>query len=155
MAQIGRVFRLLVATAAVVAFTTACGSSAESIDGPADGDGGPRVANARFDGDFIISDVTFDGRPVPLETVPTINFETVFGGLTVKPGCNTYFGSFTLAEDGTASITVPGGTSQDCGGLGSQEEAVLAALAEVTSWAETDDGFRLAGPSGSSLTMTR
>ncbi len=113
------------------------------------------MANARFDGDFIISDVTFDGRPVPLETVPTINFETVFGGLTVKPGCNTYFGSFTLAEDGTASITVPGGTSQDCGDLGSQEEAVLAALAEVTSWAETDDGFRLAGPSDSSLTMTR
>ncbi len=132
----------------------ACGSSAEPTDPTASGTG-PRVADARFEGDFFLDGVTMDGRLVPLETVATIKFETVFGGLQVKPGCNTYFGSFTLAEDGTASITVPGGTNQDCGGLGFQEEAILTALAGVTSWAETADGFRLDGPSGTSVALTR
>ncbi len=129
----------------VVVLAAGCGSSELDPDAGSVGDG-PRVAHPRFDGDFEVVAISVDGRAVEVDQRPTVQIEAEFGGLTVLPGCNTYFGSFTLAEDGTASFTVTGGTELDCGDLADQEEAVLAALAGATSWVEVDGGFRFDGP---------
>ncbi len=105
------------------------------------------MADARFDGTFDITELLVDGSSVALEQRPMIEIDAEFGGLTVLAGCNTSFGSFSLDEDGRASFTVTGGTENDCGPLADQETAILAALAAVDQWSETDDGFRLDGPS--------
>lgn len=131
---------------------TGCGSS-EPVDGPTDTADGPRVAHPRFEGDFTIDAVELDGSATELVQQPRVTIETRFGGLTVQPGCNTYFGAFTLDEDGTASFTVTGGTDLDCGDLADQEAVVLAALDGATSWTPVDGGFRFDGPT-SSLTIT-
>lgn len=123
------------------------GCAADGSDGDQAGakGGEPRVADARFEGDFEIANISRDGQQIALSTAATLNFETVYGGLTVDPGCNTYFGSFTLEEDGTASITIAGGSREVCGALDTQELVVLQALAAVTAWIETDSGFRFTG----------
>jgi heat shock protein HslJ len=125
---------------------TACGAD-DTGEGPTstvDG-GGPRVADPRFEGTFVVSELTVDGEVLAIDLLPTVAIDTVFGRLTVEPGCNTFFGSYTLAEDGEASFTIAGGTGRDCPDLADQEEAVVAALRNVTSWTETDDGFRFDG----------
>ncbi len=142
--------------AAALFLLSACGSAdvdGPAIDGPATTDDGPRVADQRFDGEFVAISVTVDGQPVTLLTDPLVIIETEFGSLTINPGCNSYFGSFTLAEDGTASFTVAGGSTQDCGELTRQEDAVLAAIAGVESWTATDRGFRFDGRDGDAITV--
>lgn len=136
---------------------SACGSA--DLDEPIGvdvtvADDGPRVADVRFDGEFVVTALTSNDQEVALPVAPLVGFETEFGALTVNPGCNTYFGSFTLAEDGVASFTIAGGSSQDCGDLDEQEELVLAALRGVTSWTEAPDGFVFEGPN-SSVTAIR
>ncbi len=121
------------------------GCAADDGTDPSPSDDGPRVADSRFEGDFAITAVSHDGQVDELSTPVRLNFETIFGALTVEPGCNIYFGSFTLAEDGSASLTIAGGSREDCGRLAAQEELVLAALRAVDSWAEVDDGFRFEG----------
>lgn len=116
---------------------------------------GTRVADARFEGEFTVTSIMLDGQDVPLRTLATVDIDTVFGGLTVIPGCNTYFGSFTLTEAGRASFTVAGGSSQDCGDLGPQEDAVLAALGAAERWSETPDGFRFESGGGDSISVSR
>ena len=71
------------------------------------------------------------------------------------PGCNTYFGSFTLSEDGGASFTIAGGSSQECEDLAEQEQAILDALGLVTNWEQTDAGFEFTDNSGSQLILGR
>lgn len=145
--------RLAVLVIGALMAVAGCGSAGDLDDGPtAPVDDGPRVADARFDGRFDIVDLVVDQDPFSLAQQPTIEIEAQFGGLTVLPGCNTYFGSFTLAEDGRASFTVTGGSGQDCGPLADQEAAVLAALDAVDQWVEADAGFRLSG-GGSSLSI--
>ncbi|MEM7274661.1 MAG: META domain-containing protein [Actinomycetota bacterium] len=145
---------LLAVISILVVGLTACGA-VDDGDGP-DGGAGPvdpdrvQVADQRFDGGFLVTAVVLGGEPVELATIASVAIETEFGGLEVLPGCNTYFGSFSLEEDGTASFTIPGGSAQDCGPeLGAQEEAVLAALTAATGWVETGDGFRFEGPDSS------
>ncbi|MGH1493409.1 MAG: META domain-containing protein [Acidimicrobiales bacterium] len=148
----------LLAFAGVVVFLSACGSSGEAdIDQPEQTvvDGGPRVANVRFEGDFLLDDLVVDGEPVTLVAVTSMNFDTEFGGLNVKPGCNTYYGAFSLAEDGLASFSVTGGSSQTCSGLDRQEEQVLQAVGGVSIWTEISDGYRFEGPSGETFTLRR
>lgn len=114
-----------------------------------------QVADARFDGDFQVMALQQGGLEVPLISVPVISIETEFGGLSVMPGCNTYFGSFTLEEDGFASFTVAGGSQQECDELGMQEQAVLDVLALVNRWEETADGFVLDAGDGNQLNIVR
>ena len=147
--------RRLVAVAAVVVAVVAggCGAGDGGADGPDGPDtDGPRVADPRFDGNFEIVAVVVDGSEVGLAQRPAIDIEAEFGGLTVLPGCNTYFGSFTLDDEGPASFTVTGGSDADCGPLADQEEAVLAALAAVDRWTATEAGFRFDG-AGSAVTV--
>ena len=141
------------ALACLLALVAACGS-AEPGGAPAVTVGdGPRVAHPRFDGAFVITGLVLDGSPVALEQRPALEIETVFGGLTVLSGCNTYFGAFTLDEDGTASFTLAGGSDLDCGPLAGQEDAVLAALEGAQTWTVVDGGFRFDGP-GASITVS-
>lgn len=152
--------RVLVLVTLVVALT-ACGAD-DGLDGSGGSsttavveDGRPRVANVRFDGDFIIGDVTLADGPVDLEAIAAVNIETEFGALTLEPACNTYFGSFSLGEDGSASFSIAGGTGTPCDGLERQEQAVISAMSQVSRWSETADGFRFDGPDGQAFTLTR
>lgn len=148
---------------ALTAATLAAGCGADDSAGgdPVDGTtastvdtaDGPRVADPRFEGDFVVTAVEVDGATVEPIQLPRITIESRFGGLTVQPGCNVHFGSFTLDEDGSASFTVTGGSDLDCGDLTAQETAILAALDGATSWTATDGGFRFDGPT-TSLTVT-
>lgn len=114
-----------------------------------------QVADARFDGEFQITSLTIDGQDIGLDSRPILSIETVFGGLSLMAGCNTYFGSFTLSEDGEASFTIAGGSSQECADLAEQEQAVLDALAATTRWEQTDGGFRFTDEGGTELTARR
>lgn len=143
---------------AVVLFAAACGADDGGVLEPVDSATSTdrlQVADARFDGDFQITEIIVDGQTVPPVSSPIISIETVFGGLSLMPGCNTYFGSFTLSEDGSASFTVAGGSSQECEDLAQQEEQILDVLDSVTSWEQTDRGFRLTDGSGKELTLSR
>ena len=143
LAPVGRLVGLIL----VAVLALGCGSSDSEPGAEPIGDG-PRVAHPRFDGEFTIVELSLDGGRVGLDQRPSLQIETEFGGLTVMPGCNTYFGSFTLAEDGSASFTVTGGSELDCGPLTDQEAAVLAALDQATAWSEGPGGFRFEGPTG-------
>lgn len=147
-------FWLAVAVLAIIG--AACGADADP-DGeePAVLPDRLQVADVRFDGLFQVTAVTIDGGEIELISVPVIEIESQFGGLEVMPGCNTYFGSFTLAEDGAASFTIPGGSSSACDELGDQERAVLAGLAAAVRWEETDTGFRFVADNGDQVTITR
>jgi heat shock protein HslJ len=156
-ARSARAGRLLIVAALAVGLA-ACGAAEDpDPDQPTTNidDRGPRVADQRFDGLFLITEAVVGGEPIPLEAVASINFETEFGGLVVEPGCNRYFGSFSLAEDGNASFTVAGGSQNSCDGLEQQDRGVLTALGRVTEWTELGDGFRFDGPSGDSITVGR
>lgn len=155
-------------SAALILLAAACGASEPTDQQPGSAtavNSGPRVASARFDGDFAITELVVASEPVPLQTSATISIETEFGGLSVMPACNNYLGSFTLiesgeaesnlSEEGQASFTIAGGSDNDCGDLDGQEEMVLAALAAVDSWAAVDDGFRFDSPDGFSFTIQR
>jgi heat shock protein HslJ len=114
------------------------GCGAESDPPPAGAD--------RFDGSFQIVAVDRPEIVDPLSQLPQLLIGTEFGDLEVLPGCNTYYGSFTLTDDGTASFTVTGGTDLDCGLLDPQEDAILAALDATERWEETAEGFVFVGP---------
>lgn len=140
----------VVAAVALVVVLGGCGASDDGGGGPVGpADDGPRVADARFDGRFDIVEVVLDGTDVPIGQEVTLDIEAEFGGLTVRPGCNTYFGSFSLDDDGRASFTVTGGTEMDCGRLTGQERAILDALDAIDHWEGTEVGFRFAGSASS------
>lgn len=155
--SIRRTARSLRLVLALGLLLTACGASETDPDGLGGDAAGqqPRVADLAFDGEFFITSITVDDQPVEVATTARITLETEFGGLRVEPACNTFFGSFTIDQDGTASFTVTGGSSQDCGPFTGQEQAVLAALESVDSWVEIDGGFRFDGQSGASVSLTR
>lgn len=132
----------------------ACGAGSDDAHGN-DGSTGPTVVDARFDGDFTVTELSLAGPDVELVTAPVITIDSVFGGLTVKPGCNTYFGSLTLTDEGQASFTVTGGSDQDCGELATQEEAMLDGLARVTGWREAPGGLRFSDGAGTELVVRR
>lgn len=145
---------LAVSVAVLAALASGCGADAGDDGGP--GRTGPTVADARFDGAFLVASVTVDGTDFELRDTAALQIDAEFGDLTVRPGCNVYFGSFTLAADGRASFTVAGGSDQDCGGLTDQEDAVLRALRAAESWAEVTGGFRFDGDGGRhSITILR
>ena len=58
-----------------------------------------------------------------------------FGGLEIDTSCGTLFGSYTLADDGTAGVTVAGGSSRDCSEQAAIDRAALMTiLAGVDQW---------------------
>lgn len=141
-------FPLLVMVLVLALGSSGCGAdgSFESVETTV---GGPRVAHPRFEGDWQITEVEIDDLQIELVQRPALQIDASFGALTVLPGCNTHFGSFTLGEDGTASFSVIGGSELTCEPLRAQEEAVLAVLDDVTAWTPVEGGFRFTGPSSS------
>jgi hypothetical protein len=104
------------------------------------------TAPLRFDGRLTIVELELDEQAIPLENRPSLLIDAEFGGLEVRPGCNTRFGSFTLTADGAASFTVPGGTTSSCDALGDQEAAIDDALGRVEAWSATEEGVVFTGP---------
>ncbi len=130
---------------------SACGAADGDVGQGVDADDpGPTVADAELTGIYVVERLV--GQPGPMEpaVTPVIEIDTRFGDLTVEPGCNTFLGSFTLDDDGTASFTVTGGTKKACPDLAAdgvdQDRFVLDALAAVDRWSRDGDGLLLTGP---------
>ncbi len=131
----------------LIGLLSACAASTDEVASST-----PSVAPRRFDGEYRLISLTVTGEEQPLPASATIEFDTVDGRLVVQAGCNTYFGSFSLADDeaaGSASFTVPGGTSTPCPDeVANQEKAILMALADVTFWRQLPEGIELSSPTG-------
>ncbi len=138
----------------VVAVAALSGCGAAETDGTEAEPSQQTVVDPRFDGAFTVTELVVDGTDLPLSMMPRIVIESSFGDLTVEPGCNTYFGSLSLTEDGGASFTVTGGSDQNCENLAAQEQGILDALAIATAWEASDDGFQFRGEN-TAITVTR
>lgn len=82
------------------------------------------------------------GNPTVVEagTVVTIAFGAD-GSLSGSAGCNSFFGSYSAADDGTLTIDEPIGSTMMACEQGMEQEAVfLAALPTVTAFAIDDAG---------------
>lgn len=121
---------------------SACGADDRTAN--PDTNPGPTVADSQFSGHFTIADVADEGELLTLSAPYAVEFETEYGTLTVTGPCNDYLGSFSLEQNGRASITLPGATNKSCSVELSEEELLVVQLLErAANWTETTSGFRL------------
>lgn len=98
-----------------------------------------------FDGEWVLIAGPRDQVPtgLPLELV----VEDATSTVVARTACNQLSGSYTLSDDGSASISLPGATKKACepGHEQLQDEA-KALLEAVTAWERSADQIRLTGP---------
>ncbi len=119
--------------------------------------GYPTIASPDFHGTFEIGDVTVDGStvdPAPGST-PLVDLDVVTGAVTLDLGCVRRLGSFTLAADGTASITLTGQIEVDPCPPQDPDDPLLDLLGRVERWEPAGDGFRLVAAGGDHLVLVR
>ena len=144
----------LTITAAVLGAGCAAAETASGDDIP---NNYPTIAPASVQGRFDVVEIVVGADSVDLDgaVAPTISFDVVTGELQIEPDCNLYLGSFTLSPDGSASMTVTGGTKVDCPSGPDHEDRVLAAFAAIDRWAETSDGIELRGSQSTRILLRR
>ena len=135
----------------------ACAADTERA-GPGDPipDGYPTVASADFDDTFEITAATIGGGVIDFDdaSVRSAEFDVVTGAATIDIGCDRRLGSFTLAADQRASVTLTGRIEVDPCQLSDIDDALWALIEQVDRWESTDSGFRLIAPGGDNLTLT-
>ncbi len=141
----------------VVALLGAGCAAAETASGDDIPDNYPTIAPTSVQGRFEVVEIVVGAEAVALEAAvpPTVSFDVVTGELQVEPDCNLYLGSFTLSPDGTASMTVTGGTKVDCPSGPDHEDRVLAAFAAIDRWVETSGGIELRGSQSTRILLRR
>ncbi len=141
---------------AILTAVGGCGTAA-----PANGsertipEGYPTVASERFHGAFEAVSVRAEGEVLTLEVPPMIVIDVVTGGVEAGFGCNQYLGSYTLADDGVASFTFAGGTSEQCPGGRVVEQTLLAVFERVDRWEDAGGGFTVTSPVGDRVELRR
>lgn len=139
----------------------ACGND-QPIDAgdetlPADDSGGAgsRETMPSLAGTWVLERLEMDGQEVPLPSkedgdamAPTMTIE--LGEIRGESGCNSFSGSLTIDEDGSASINDLANTEMACMGEGLMdfEQVYLSALRAVTGWEADPDGIALIGDGG-------
>ncbi len=137
------IVRIVLATAATVLGSAACGPVLQEND---DLPSGPwRVEAVELDG----TTVGPGGRSMVLE------FSTAESALRGNTGCHQIFGAFTFLDDGTASFTIPGRSSEACAPADqTAEDQLIDALEAVSSWTLAPDrSLEVRGPTAS-VTLT-
>jgi len=89
--------------------------------------------------------------PPDFSATPTVDLDVVTGALTVVTPCNQHLGSFSLEADGRASLTITGGTNDDCPTAEGAQVLLLEVVAGVNRWTGDGQQLDLVGPGG---TMT-
>ncbi len=102
-----------------------------------------------FDGDWVLTEAGISGRPEvegrPLEEL-VIQFEVddSTSTLVVHTNCHERSGSYTFNPDHSASISLPGSTTQTCDITAAAfEDLAVRLLESVTSWERSDDKLTL------------
>jgi len=137
-------------------FLIGCGTADDSeTDGGGVPAGYPTIASADFQGTFEITGATIAGRPLELGTASTrqIDFDVVTGAATVDLGCERRLGSFTLAGDGQASITLTGSIEIDPCSPSDLDDSLLELIDRVERWEPIDGGYRLLAAGGDDLVL--
>lgn len=134
-----------------------CGTAADSeIPGSEIPSGYPTIASPDFQGTFEIIGATVDGLSLDLGTASTrlMTFDVVTGEAMVDLGCDRRLGSFTLAADGQASITLTGRMEVDPCSPSEVDESILELVDRVERWEPTEGGFRLLVAGGDRLVLS-
>jgi hypothetical protein len=119
--------------------------------------GYPTVASSDVDGRFDMTEIVAEGHGVDLDgrATPVVSVDVVTGGIEVDVVCNRYLGSFTLDPDQRASVTLTGGTSEDCGADNRLEAAIVEIFDRVDHWDRSAGGFQLTSTVGDLIGLTR
>lgn len=140
----------------ILAAAGGCGSDTPvNRSGPTIPDGYPTVAPERFNGAFEVWSVRTEGEVRAFDIPPMIVIDVVTGAVEAGFGCNLYLGSYTLTDDGVASFTLAGGTSEECPDGGSDEQLLLALFGTVDRWQDAESGFALTSPLGDRVELRR
>ena len=79
-----------------------------------------------------------------------LELSTAQASIRVDSNCHQLYGSFTFRENGTASFTVPGASTNECSASDQMvEEALVMTLESVTRWRQ--EGQKLVFEGQSSL----
>jgi heat shock protein HslJ len=110
-------------------------------------------------GQWTVETIELQNTSVDLATSSiVIDLRAAEASLRADTGCHQIFGSFTFRDDGTASFTVPGKSTNECAPTDEAlEDQLLEALEDISSWsqvAEQSDQLVFRGPA-SSVTLRR
>ncbi len=145
----------IVALGASVLLLAACAAD-DTASGAAIPDGYPTIASAEFNGSFAITAATVAGSAVELDPASSrlVGFDVVTGAAEVDLGCDRRLGSFTMTDDGRASITLTGQIVVDPCSPSDVDDDLWALIERVERWESTDGGFRLIATGGDNLVLT-
>lgn len=100
-----------------------------------------------FGGQWLLEGTTGLDPNLALELVVDDDASSI----SVRTSCNTLSGSYTLASNGSASMTLPGATKKACESEPQRlEQLALETLEDITSWESDETSLTLIG-SGISL----
>lgn len=150
-----RFLRLLGAVVGIAMLTVSCAADSEETGVPV---GFPTIAAENLGGVYNIVQIEpVDAGPTPLvlSVTPTVELDVVTGSLTIDTACNRHLGSFTLDDQGRASFTIPGGTTDACPDEAAAEDQLLLNILDETSqWAGGDGTLTFSGNAGA-MTWSR
>ena len=126
-------------------FLVGCAAGADSQ--PQNGavpDGYPTIASTDFNGMFEIAEATIDGAPLSVGAAATtiMEFDVVTGAATVDLGCDRRLGSFTLADDMRASITLTGRIEIEPCTASAIDDALWELIDRLERWEPVNGGLR-------------
>ena len=148
--------RVLANLIGLVLITSACGTSGSASPPAAAGvqhrpstipGGGIGVFDGAWQLDEIsitdLSSTPFDATDLA-NVILLLDVEDDTSTIMVNSNCHRRSGSYTLREDGSASITLPGSTTQRCDeAAASLEDLGIGALESVVSWQQEGDRLTL------------
>ncbi len=102
-----------------------------------------------FDGNWVLTEAAVSGQPEtegrPLaELVVLFEVDDSTSTLVVHTNCHERSGSYTFSPDHSASISLPGSTTQTCDTTAAAfEDLAVRLLESVTGWERSDDKLTL------------
>lgn len=107
------------------------------------------TASGLPDGTWQVSQLMV-AEPTDLPAEPIrFQFVNVGASMRIDTGCHRLFGSYTFEDDGAASFTVPGISTNECAPAAQAlEDTLLAVLQSVSSWEGSQQALILLSPSG-------
>ena len=142
----------------IVVFTSACGAASSGDDElpPSDSPSPSELAVqvpgggiGVFDGNWVLTEAAVSGQPEtegrPLaELVVLFEVDDSTSTLVVHTNCHERSGSYTFSPDHSASISLPGSTTQTCDTTAAAfEDLAVRLLESVTGWERSDDKLTL------------
>ncbi len=136
----------------------ACGAT-ETIDSESEIPVGfPTIAPAEVNGVYELTSVQpsiSETTDIAFTATPSAELDVVTGTLAIDTACNRYLGSFSLEDDGRASFTITGGTSDECPAeVADQDDLMLEVLAATDQWSQDGGNLLFSGTAGP-MTWTR